>query len=61
MNNQIIDSQAKASKPYEPRTMKTEPHPQKPKVVTLVRKRRRGKKSPIVVCREDVDDDKNTR
>ena len=51
---------AKKTKPAEP-PEPANPAPQKTKVVALALKRKRGKKAPLVVFRENVDDDQNLR
>ena len=57
METQSIDSQAEKDKLGGSR--KTEPLAQEPKVIPLVRTRRRRKKSQLIVFRED--DEKNLR
>ena len=56
MEMQSIDSRAEKIKSEKP-TAKTEPTAQSPKVIPLGRKRGRGKKSQIVVFREDDEKD----
>ena len=55
MEKQRIDSQAEKDKLGGSR--ETEPLAQEPKVIPLMRKRGRGKKSHIVVFREDDEKD----
>ena len=57
METQSVDSHAQEKRPREKPITETRPNVQEPKVIPLLRKRGRGRKSQIVVLREDDEKD----